>query len=362
MNKAVDVPLKLKDSIIALAERAARPLPPGGDSAKLVDHIKSLLKQQNAVIIAHYYTEEHLQMLAEETGGYVADSLGMADFGNRHPATTLVVVGVKFMGETAKILNPEKRVLMPDLEATCSLDLACPADEFSAFCNEHPDRKVVVYANTSAAVKARADWVVTSSNAVDIVNHLNEQGEKIIFAPDKHLGHYVQQQTGADMINWQGFCVVHDEFRAQELKELMKKNPGAEVLVHPESPEDVIALADVVGSTTRLIKAARDSKSDTLIVATDYGIFYKMKEAAPGKKLLVAPTGGISPTCTMCAHCPWMAMNSLEKLAYVLETGANEIHIDEDIRKKAVLPIQRMLDFSVKPKQSKASKQTAVPA
>jgi len=362
MNRAVEVPLQLKDSIIALAEHAARPLPAGGDSEKLVNRIKFLLKQQNAVIIAHYYTEDYLQELADETGGYVADSLGMADFGNRHPATTLVVVGVKFMGETAKILNPEKRVLMPDLEATCSLDLACPADEFSAFCDENPDRKVVVYANTSAAVKARANWVVTSSNAVDIVKHLHEQGEKIIFAPDKHLGHYVQQQTGADMINWQGFCVVHDEFRAKELKELMEKNPGAEVLVHPESPEDVIELADVVGSTTRLIKAARESSSDTLIVATDYGIFYKMKEAAPGKKLLVAPTGGISPTCTMCAHCPWMAMNSLEKLAHVLETGANEIHIEESIRKKAVLPIQRMLDFSKQPKQSRISEQTAVPA
>ena len=361
MNKAVDVPLKLRDSIIELAEHVERPAPPGADSEKLVNRIKALLKQQNAVIIAHYYTEEHLQVLADETGGHVADSLSMADFGNRHPATTLVIVGVKFMGETAKILNPEKRVLMPDLDATCSLDLACPVEEFSAFCDEHPDRKVVVYANTSAAVKARADWVVTSSNAVDIVNHLKEKGEKIIFAPDKHLGHYVQQQTGADMINWQGFCVVHDEFRAQELKELKEKNPGAEVLVHPESPEDVIELADVVGSTTKLINAARDSKADTLIVATDYGIFHKMKEAAPGKKLLVAPTGGISPTCTMCAHCPWMAMNSLEKLAHVLETGANEIHVDEDIRKKAVVPIQRMLEFSNQFKQAK-NKQQPVPA
>ncbi|HEY5601652.1 MAG TPA: quinolinate synthase NadA [Gammaproteobacteria bacterium] len=361
MNNAVDVPLKLRDSIIALAEHAAQPVPPSGDSRQLVQHIKALLKQKNAVIIAHYYTEEHLQVLADETGGHVADSLNMADFGNRHPAQTLVIVGVKFMGETAKILNPEKRVLMPDLEATCSLDLACPAAEFSAFCDEHPGHKVVVYANTSAAVKARADWVVTSSNAVDIVNYLKEQGEKIIFAPDKHLGHYVQQQTGADMINWQGFCVVHDEFRARELRELMAKNPGAEVLVHPESPEDVIELADVVGSTTKLINAARDSKSDTLIVATDYGIFHKMKEAAPGKKFLVAPTGGISPTCTMCGHCPWMAMNSLEKLAHVLETGANEIHIDEDIRKKAVIPIQRMLDFSNRQKQIKTPKPQPTP-
>ena len=354
MNKAVDVPLRLKDSIMALAEHVARPAPPTGDSEKLVNHIKALLKQQNAVIIAHYYTEEHLQILAETTGGHVADSLSMADFGNRHSATTLVIVGVKFMGETAKILNPEKRILMPDLEATCSLDLACPADEFSAFCDEHPERKVVVYANTSAAVKARADWVVTSSNAVAIVKHLTEQGEKIIWAPDNHLGRYVQQQTGADMINWQGFCVVHDEFCASELKELKEKNPCAQVLVHPESPEDVIELADVVGSTTKLINAARDSRANTLIVATDYGIFHKMKQAAPGKKLLVAPTGGVSPTCTMCAHCPWMAMNSLDKLSHVLETGDNEIHIEESIRRKAVIPIQRMLEFST-PKQPEST-------
>jgi quinolinate synthase len=359
MSKAVDIPEKLRNEIVSLAEHAPRPAATTAEqSEKLISRIKALLKQENAVIIAHYYTDEQLQILADETGGHVADSLSMADFGNRHPATTLVVVGVKFMGETAKILNPEKRVLMPDLDANCSLDLACPADEFSAFCDEHPDRKVVVYANTSAAVKARADWVVTSSNAVDIVNHLKEQGEKIIFAPDKHLGRYVQQQTGADMINWQGFCVVHDEFRAQELKELKAKNPHAQVLVHPESPEDVIELADVVGSTTKLINAARESKADTLIVATDYGIFHKMKEAAPDKKLLVAPTGGTSPTCSMCAHCPWMAMNSLEKLVKVLETGANEIHIDEAIRQKAVIPIQRMLDFS---KQRAAVKKPSKP-
>lgn len=344
-NKALDVPLSLRSQIIDLAERAPRP-EPVADQQHLVDRIKKLLKKKNAVIIAHYYTDETLQKLAEETGGHVADSLSMADFGNRHSADTLAVVGVKFMGETAKILNPEKRVLMPDLDATCSLDLSCPAKEFSEFCDEHPERKVVVYANTSAAVKARADWVVTSSNAVQIVSYLKSSGEKIIWAPDKHLGRYVQQQTGADMINWQGFCVVHDEFRAQELQELKAQYPGSEILVHPESPEDVIALADVVGSTTKLINAARNSKASTLIVATDRGIFYKMKQAAPGKTILAAPTGGTSPTCSMCAHCPWMEMNSLEKLAHVLETGENEIHIDESIRKKAVVPIQRMLDFS----------------
>jgi quinolinate synthase len=348
-NKAIDVPQSLRAQILDLAEHAPRPAPPENQQ-QLINHIKQQLKEQNAVVIAHYYTNEVLQSLAEETGGHVADSLSMADFGNRHPADTLIIVGVKFMGETAKILNPEKRVLMPDLNATCSLDLSCPAEEFSAFCDEYPDRKVVVYANTSAAVKARADWVVTSSNAIDIINHLTDQGEKIIWAPDKHLGRYVQQQTGADMINWQGFCVVHDEFRAQELKELKEQYPDSEILVHPESPEDVIALADVVGSTTKLVNAAKQSKASTLIVATDRGLFYKMKQVAPHKKIMAAPTGGTSATCSMCAHCPWMEMNSLQGLAHVLETGDNEIHIDESIRKKAVLPIQRMLDFSTQAK------------
>ena len=182
-------------------------------------------KQHNAVLVAHYYVDGDLQDLAEETGGCVSDSLEMARFGHDHPAHTLVVAGVRFMGETAKILSPEKRVLMPDLEATCSLDLGCPADEFAAFCDAHPDRKVVVYANTSAAVKARADWMVTSSCALAIVRHLNEQGEKILWAPDKHLGRYIQEQTGADMLMWNGACIVHDEFKAVELELLRKRTP-----------------------------------------------------------------------------------------------------------------------------------------
>jgi quinolinate synthase len=346
-NQAYDVPHALENEIRSIVAHAPRPEPLSEErQQQLFDKIKHLLVEQNAVLVAHYYVDEQLQILAEESGGHVADSLSMANYGATHPADTLVVIGVRFMGETAKILNPEKRVLMPELDANCSLDLSCPADAFGAFCDEHPDRKVVVYANTSAAVKARADWMVTSSNAVDIVRHLKDQGEKIVFASDKHLGRYIQQQTGADMLCWQGFCVVHDEFQTVALKELMDEHPEADVLVHPESPEGVIALATVVGSTTGLIKAARESASDTLIVATDYGIFHKMREAAPGKKLLVAPTGGESATCVSCAHCPWMAMNGLENLASVLETGRNEIHIDEAIRKKALIPIQRMLAFS----------------
>jgi len=347
VDKAYDIPHQLEAGIRQMAEDVRLPAPLSAEKkSALIQHIKQLLKRENAVLVAHYYVDDELQRLADETGGCVADSLGMAHFGNTHPADTLVVIGVRFMGESAKILNPEKRILMPDLDANCSLDLECPADKFTAFCDEHPDRTVVVYTNTSAAVKARADWTVTSSNAVSIVRHLHEQGKKIIWAPDKHLGRYVQQETGADMLRWMGSCIVHEEFKAGELQELKKQNPDAKVLVHPESPQEVVELADFVGSTSGIINYAKKSEAQTFIVATDLGIFYKMREAAPGKKLIVAPTGGTSPTCSMCAHCPWMAMNGLENLAAVLETGSNEITIDENTRRKALVSIERMLEFS----------------
>ena len=324
----------------------AAPVYTDAEREELRERIKALLTVRDAVLVAHYYTDEELQRLAEETGGYVSDSLDMARFGHDSPATTLVVAGVRFMGETAKILNPEKRVLMPTLEAECSLDLDCPADEFAAFCDRHPDRTVVVYANTSAEVKARADWVVTSSIAVDVVRHLHERGEKVLWAPDRYLGGYVQRVTGADMVLWQGACVVHEAFKAGALENLRKKHPEAAVLVHPESPAEVIDQADVVGSTTQLIRAVRDLPNDTFIVATDNGIFYEMRQAAPGKRLIEAPTAGEGATCESCAHCPWMAMNSLQALAHVLETGANEIHVEESVRLRALRSTQRMLDFA----------------
>jgi quinolinate synthase len=348
MAKAPEIPLQLVEEIRSKALSAPRPrsLTPGQRDA-LFEKIESLLKQKNAVLITHYYVDEQLQILTDATGGYVGDSLGMADFGNRHPATMLVVVGVRFMGESAKILNPEKRVVMPDLVADCSLDLSCPIDSFSAFCDQHPDRTVVVYANTSAEVKARSDWVVTSSNAVDIVAYLHGRGEKIIFAPDRHLGNYVQKKTGADIINWQGFCVVHDEFKASELRRLMQEHPDAQVIAHPESPAEVLAMADAIGSTTQLINAAKASKAETLIVATDFGLFHKMHQAAPDKKLLAVPTGGDSAACVSCAHCPWMAINSLDNLAAVLEDSqGHEITIEESVRRNAMVPIERMLEFS----------------
>jgi quinolinate synthase len=326
---------------------AKKPREPEADEkAELIARIKRMLHQQDAVLVAHYYVHPDLQDLAEATGGMVSDSLDMANFGYQHPAKTIVVAGVRFMGETAKILNPEKRVLMPDLEAECSLDLGCPADEFAAFCDAHPDRTVVVYANTSAAVKARADWMVTSSIALPIVNHLKQCGEKILWAPDRHLGNYIQEQTGADMLLWQGSCIVHDEYKAKELAELKALHPQAQVLVHPESPRAVIKLADVVGSTSQLIKAAQNSNAREFIVATDNGILHKMRTLCPDKIFLEAPTSGQGANCTSCSHCPWMAMNGLLNLAEVLENGNNEIHVDPSIIPRAVLPIQRMLDFA----------------
>ncbi|WP_028304821.1 quinolinate synthase NadA [Oceanospirillum maris] len=313
--------------------------------AELTARIKQLLQEQNAVLVAHYYTSHDVQALAEETGGCVADSLEMARFGANHDAKTLVVAGVKFMGETSKILSPEKRVLMPTLEATCSLDLGCPVDEFSAFCDQHPDRTVVVYANTSAAVKARADWVVTSSIALQVVEHLKDSGKKIIWAPDKHLGGYVQQKTGADMILWDSACIVHEEFKAKGILDLKKVYPDAAILVHPESPAAVVDLADVVGSTSQLINAAKEMDNETFIVATDRGIFYKMQQLCPNKTFLEAPTAGNGASCRSCAHCPWMAMNELESIVHILETGDQEVFVDAALGEQAMRPLTRMLEF-----------------
>ena len=316
------------------------------EKADLIVRIKRMLLEQNAVLVAHYYVHSDLQDLAEATGGIVSDSLDMANFGHQHSARSIIVAGVRFMGETAKILNPEKRVLMPDLDANCSLDLGCPADEFAAFCDAHPDRAVVVYANTSAAVKARADWMVTSSIALPIIKHLKEQGKNILWAPDRHLGNYIQQQTGADMLMWQGSCMVHDEFKVKELQAMKVQYSNAKVLVHPESPASIIGLADVVGSTTQLIKASQQLEAEEFIVATDNGILHKMRTLSPKKVFIEAPTAGNGANCKSCAHCPWMAMNGLINLAEVLENGRNKIHVDPVIARRALLPIERMLEFA----------------
>ncbi|KAF1047534.1 quinolinate synthase NadA [Xylophilus sp.] len=323
------------------------PEPSQPERTALKARIRELLRARDAVMVSHYYVHPDLQDLAEETGGIVADSLEMARFGRDHPAQTLVVSGVRFMGESAKILSPDKTVLMPDLDATCSLDLGCPADAFGAFCHQHPDRAVVVYANTSAAVKARADWMVTSSCALEIVSALKQSGRKILWAPDRHLGAYIQRETGADMLMWNGACIVHDEFKAFELEALKRDHPHAKVLVHPESPAEVVALADAVGSTSAILAAARTLDAREFIVATDSGMLHKLRTLNPDKVFIEAPTAGNSATCKSCTHCPWMAMNGLAGVAHVLETDANAIHVDPELGRRARVPIDRMLACTV---------------
>ena len=329
-----------------LAHEHLKTMPAASDLDAQKKRIKQLLIDQNASLVAHYYTDALVQELAEETGGCVSDSLEMARFGATASSTTLVVAGVHFMGETAKILSPNKRILVPSLEATCSLDIGCPADQFTEFCDQHPDHTVVVYANTSAAVKARADWVVTSGIAVKLMEHLAEQGKPVIWGPDQHLGRYIANQTGIEMLLWPGSCIVHDEFKVQGVEQLKQVYPNAAVLVHPESSQAMSEAADFVGSTTQLIRAAQEMPNKEFIVATDRGIFYKMQQAAPDKLLMEAPTGGNSATCRSCAHCPWMAMNDLDKIEQVLLTGTNEIVIDSKLQSQALKPVQRLMDFA----------------
>ena len=311
----------------------------------LIDEAKMLLRARDAVLVAHYYVDSDIQELADATGGCVADSLEMARFGLAHKARTVLVAGVRFMGETAKILSPEKQVFLVESAAECSLDLGCPINVFSDFCDQHPDRTVVVYANTSAEVKARADWVVTSSIALNLIQDLSNQGEKIIWAPDRYLGDYVQRQTGADMLLWEGSCIVHEEFKGEVLEQLKQLNPDAKVLVHPESPPSVINLADIVGSTGQLIHAVETMNAPLFIVATEEGILHKMRQRAPGKNFLAAPTAGEGATCESCAHCPWMKMNDLQRLVNVLKSEQNEVIVDETIRSRAAIPIKRMIDY-----------------
>ena len=340
-------------AIRAKQARAAIPAPLSRDEQLLLKkQIIGLLDETNAVVVAHYYVDSELQDLAELTGGCVADSLEMARFGMAHPAKTVVVAGVRFMGETAKILSPEKRVLLVEPSAECSLDLSCPADAFSAFCDQHPDRTVVVYANTSAAVKARADWVVTSSIALELIRDLKSQGEKLIWAPDKYLGDYVQRETHADMLLWDGSCIVHEEFKSEVLANLMTLHPQAKVLVHPESPFSVIALADIVGSTSQLIEAACGLEAPLFIVATEEGILHKMRQRAPDKTFIAAPTAGAGATCESCAHCPWMKMNDLQRLADALRNGTGEIVLNEVVRAQAAIPINRMVAYGRKHTQA----------
>lgn len=316
--------------------------------SSLVQQIKALLVEKKAVIVAHYYTDPAIQKLAEETGGFVGDSLEMARFGAEHAAETLLVAGVRFMGESAKILSPKKRVLMPDLAAECSLDLGCSPDEFKKFCAASPERVVVVYANTSAEVKALADWTVTSSIAVDVVKHLAGAGKKIIWAPDRYLGSYIQRLTGADMLIWDACCIVHSEFDTARIRMLKELHPDAELLVHPESPAEVIAMADVTGSTSQLLMASHKRAAGKFIVATESGILYQMKKASPNKEFIMAPTREQSDHFYCDQVCPWMKMNTLHNVCSALKNGTGEIRLADEVIKKALVPLTRMLEFKKK--------------
>ena len=305
------------------------------------------LKDKNKVLIAHYYAPKEIQELAEITNGFIGDSLEMAKFGVTSKAQNLIIAGVKFMGESAKTLSYKKNVYMLDLDATCSLDISCDAEKLEIFKNENPGRELVVYANTSAKVKAISDWIVTSSIAVELIEHLKAQNKKLIWAPDKHLGNYIKNKTKADMLIWDGFCIVHDEFKANALINLKKQHPKAQILVHPESPQVVLALANVIGSTSQLIQAATNSNANEFIVATEIGIFYKMEQLNPNKKFIIAPTGGKGAECRSCAHCPWMKLNDLKSLCELLEDlkNAPQIELTYDLAKKAKIPLDKMINF-----------------
>ena len=304
----------------------------------LREEILRLKKERNAVIMAHYYQRKEIQDLAD----YIGDSLALAQLAAKTDAPVIVLCGVHFMGETAKILCPDKTVIVPDLSAGCSLADSCPADEFGRFVAEHPDHTVISYVNTSAAVKAVTDVVVTSGNAKEIVGSLPED-EKIIFGPDRNLGNYINSITGREMLLWNGACHVHEKFSATKLAELKQEHPGAKVLVHPECPKPLRIMADKVGSTQALLNYAVDNESQEFIVCTESGILFEMQRRCPDKTFIPAPPE--DGTCA-CNECEYMKLITLEKLYNSLKFMAPTIEVDEEIAERAVKPIQRMLDIS----------------
>lgn len=311
------------------------------EKSLLIEEIKRLKKEKDAAIMAHYYTDGDIQDLADVVG----DSLALAQKARTLPNKVIVLCGVHFMGETTKILCPDKTVLVPDLEAGCSLADSCPAEEFTEFVKAHPGHTVVSYVNTSAAVKAVTDVVVTSSNALKIVAALPE-GEKIIFGPDRNLGNYISSQTGREMLVWDGACHVHEQFSLDGILNLKKEHPQAKLLVHPECKRQIVLLADVVGSTAALLDFARKSDSKEFIVATESGILHKMRQLCPDKTFIPAPPEqSETPGCS-CNNCAYMKLNTLEKLRDCLRDLSPEIHVDPEIARKAVRSIDRMLEMS----------------
>ena len=303
----------------------------------LFEEIERLKKEKNAVLLAHYYQEADIQDIAD----YIGDSLGLARQAAETEAEIIVFAGVHFMAETAKILNPNKKVLLPDLNAGCSLADACPADEFAAFRSQYPDHIVVSYINCTAATKALSDIICTSSNAEHLIRQIPED-QGIIFAPDKNLGRYLMKQTGRDMVLWNGVCIVHETFSEEKLVRLKVRYPDAPVLAHPECEEAVLRHADFIGSTSNIRRYARQSEKDTFIVATEEGILHQMKKDNPEKTFIPAPP---ESGCA-CNQCPHMRLNTIEKLYLCLEHEAPEITMDEDVRRRALQPIERMLAMS----------------
>jgi len=324
---------------VVLPEAGAKTLEDLDLTFDLEGAINTLRKEMNAVILAHYYQEGPLQDIADFTG----DSLDLSRKAAETDADVIVFCGVKFMAETAKILSPNKTVLLPDQKAGCSLEMSCPPDEYRTWRDEHPDHIAVTYINSSAEVKAASDIICTSSNAVDIINQIPAD-QPILFSPDKYLGAFVQQQSGRDNIKlWQGTCIVHEQFSGRELAKLKVQHPDAKTIVHPESPGDVIALADFVGSTRKLLNYISDNPARTFIVGTESGILHQMQKAEPAKEFLVAP--GNDGSCD-CANCPYMKLNSMEKLYLCMVNQAPRIELDENLRQQAQKSLQRMLDMS----------------
>ena len=311
------------------------PVPTGIDIKKEIDRLR---KENNAVILAHFYQTPEIQDIAD----FVGDSLALAQWAAKTTADVLVLCGVHFMGETAKILCPDKKVLVPDLNAGCSLADSCPASKFEEFIKQHPDHTVISYVNTSAAVKALTDIVVTSTNARQIVESLPAD-EKIIFGPDRNLGNYINSVTGRNMLLWDGACHVHEQFSLEKILDMKKDYPEAEIICHPECKRYIVEVSDYVGSTAGLLKHVIKSPKKQFIVATESGVLHEMRKACPEKEFIPAPPN--DSTCA-CNECNYMRMNTMKKLYNVLRFGIPEIFVDESVQKKAIRPIRRMLDIS----------------
>lgn len=305
---------------------------------KLKEEISRLKKEKNALIMAHYYQREEIQEIAD----FIGDSLALARQAAKTDADVIVMCGVHFMGETAKILCPDKKVLVPDLEAGCSLADSCPPEQFEAFVKDHPGFTVVSYVNTSAAVKALTDIVVTSGNARHIIEQLPEE-EKIIFGPDHNLGEYINSVTGRSMLLWKGACHVHDRFSLEKILEMKREHPGAKILVHPECRRPLQLVADKVGSTAALLEFAQKDEATEYIVVTESGILFEMQKKCPQKRFMAAPAEDAECQCN---ECDFMKLNTLEKVYMALKNGEPEIEVDPEIAAKALRPIERMLSMS----------------